>query len=87
MDPVQDAIKQAAEQNAPLFGSSSLTLKSPLLWLAVAATIGVHFVNEHFVAEREKEAANVERLKVGIETYRARRRAGPDAGGGGGAAA
>ena len=84
---MQDAIKQAAEQNAPLFGSSSLTLKSPLLWLAVAATIGVHFENEHFVAEREKEAANVERLKVGIETNRARRRAGPDAGGGGAAAA
>ena len=36
-DPkVERAVKEAAEQNSPLFGSSALTLDNPWLWVAVA---------------------------------------------------
>ena len=77
-DPVQDAIREAAAQNAPLFGFSSLTLSSPLLWAAAAAVCVIHFASEHF-AERPAPEAEVARNDTAraLENYRAQRRDQP----------
>lgn len=76
-DRVQDAIREAAAQNAPLFGFSSLTLSSPLLWAAAAAVCVIHFASEHF-SEPAPEAEEVTRNDTAraLENYRASRREG-----------
>lgn len=78
-DPVQDAIREAAAQNAPLFGFSSLTLSSPLLWAAAAAVCVIHFASEHFAERPAKEAEDVARNDTAraLENYRAQRRDQP----------
>lgn len=71
------AIKTAAEQNVNPFASSSLSLTSPLLWVAVAATVAIHFISENYSAEKvkeDKESARIESVKNNLERYRAERR-------------
>ena len=75
-DPVQDAIREAAAQNAPLFGFSSLTLSSPLLWAAAAAVCVIHFASEHFSEPAPEEVARNDTARA-LENYRAQRRDQP----------
>jgi len=69
-DPrVERAVKEAAEQNSPLFGSSSLTLDNPWLWVAVArraVSLGARREERlRLGARREERSCREERLRLG----------------------
>mmetsp|Transcript_24568 Transcript_24568/g.73738 ORF Transcript_24568/g.73738 Transcript_24568/m.73738 type:complete len:103 (-) Transcript_24568:22-330(-) len=78
-DPkVERAVKEAAEQNSPLFGSSALTLDNPWLWVAVAVTVTIFFVAEDVRADaktrEDAEARRSAALQKSLAAYREKRR-------------
>lgn len=50
---MKHAVEKAALENKPLFGYSSLTLKSPLLYLLLGATVAIYFVGEAFNEKKD----------------------------------
>ena len=81
-EAVRKAIETAAAQNAPLFGFSHLTLRSPLLWVGVAATIAIGLAAEAYQTktptaqelEEDEETARRRGVRDGLENYRVKRK-------------
>ncbi|KAJ1454982.1 hypothetical protein M885DRAFT_617556 [Pelagophyceae sp. CCMP2097] len=55
---VEKAFEEAASQNSPMFGSSSITLKSPMLYIMIGCTCAIFFASEYF---EERAAAEEDR--------------------------
>ena len=62
---VEKAVKEAADQNSPLFGWSALTLDNPWLWVTVAATVTVFFVAEDVRTDTKVRALRCRKGRVG----------------------